>query len=73
MESSLEVLFPSMQPNLDVAEADVWERLHVDREYFKDQSKLMLEESSCWIEAFSAGNRTSGTVKVNLSQIFANF
>ena len=54
-------------------EADVWERLHMDWGYFKDQGNILLtvDAGSGWIEAFPAGNRTSETVKVYLSQIFA--
>ena len=56
-------------------EAEVWERLHMDWGYVKDQgnSLLVVDAGSGWIEAFPAGNRTSQTVKVHLSQIFARF
>ena len=54
-------------------EADVWERLHMDWGYVKDQGNILVivDAGSCWIEAFPAGNRTSETVKIYLSQIFA--
>ena len=56
-------------------EAEVWERLHVDLGYVKDQGNILVivHAGSGWIEAFPAGNRTSQTVKVCLSQIFAIF
>ena len=56
-------------------EADVWERLHMDWGYVKDQSNILVivDAGSGWIEAFPAGNRTSETVKIYLSQIFARF
>ena len=56
-------------------EAEVWERLHIDWGYVKDQSNIfvIVDAGSGWIEAFPAGNRTSQTVKVLLSQIFARF
>ena len=54
-------------------EADVWERLHMDWGYVKDQRNILVivDAGSGWIEAFPAGNRTSETVKIYLSQIFA--
>ena len=56
-------------------EADVWERLHMDWCYVKDQGNILVivDAVSGWIEAFPAGNRTSETVKIYLSQIFARF
>ena len=57
-------------------EANVWERLHMDWGYVKDQGNNLLvivDAGSGWIEAFPAGNRTSETVKIYLSQIFARF
>ena len=56
-------------------EAEVWERLHMDWGYVKDQGNILVivNAGSGWIEAFPAGNRTSQTVKVYLSQIFARF
>ena len=56
-------------------EAEVWERLHMDWGYVKDQGNILVivDAGSGWIEAFPAGNRTSQTVKVYLSQIFARF
>ena len=56
-------------------EAEVWERLHMDWGYVKDQGNIlvMVDEGSGWIEAFPAGNGTSQTVMVHLSQIFARF
>ena len=56
-------------------EAEVWERLHMDWGYDKDQGIILVivDAGSGWIEAFPAGNRTSQTVKVHLSQIFARF
>ena len=56
-------------------EADVWERLHMDWAYFKDQGKIIgiIDAVSGWLEAFPAENRTSETVKVYLHQIFARF
>ena len=55
--------------------AEVWERLHMDWGYVKDQGNILVivNAGSGWIEAFPAGNRTSQTVKVFLSQIFARF
>ena len=42
-------------------EADVWERLHVNWGYLKDQGNIVtvFEAGSGWIEAFPAQNRTS--------------
>ena len=56
-------------------EADVWERLHMDWGYVEDQGNILVivDAGSGWIEAFPAGNRTSETVKIYLSQIFARF
>ena len=56
-------------------EADVWERLHMDWGYVKDQGNILVivVAGSGWIEAFPAGNRTSETVKIYFSQIFARF
>ena len=56
-------------------EAGVWERLHMDWGYVKDQGNILVivDAGSGWIEAFPAGNRTSETVKIYLSQIFARF
>ena len=56
-------------------EAEVWERLHMDWGYVEDQGNILVivDVGSGWIEAFPAGNRTSQTVKVYLSQIFARF
>ena len=55
--------------------ADVWERLHMDWGYVKDQGNILVivDAGSGWIEAFPAGNRTSETVKIYLSQIVARF
>ena len=51
---------------------DVWERLHMDGGYVKDQGNILVivDAGSDWIEAFPAGNRASETVKIYLSQIF---
>ena len=51
--------------------ADVWERLHMDWGYVKDQGHILVivDAGSGWIEAFPAVNRTSETVKIYLSQI----
>ena len=56
-------------------EAEVWERLHMDWGYVKDQGNILVivDAASGWIEVFPAGNRTSQTVKVYFSQIFARF
>ena len=56
-------------------EAEVWERLHMDWGYVKDQGNILVivDAGSGWIEAFSAGNRSSQTEKVYLSQIIARF
>ena len=56
-------------------EADVWERLHMDWGYVKNHANIlvMVDADSGCIEAFPAGNRTSETDKVYLSQIFARF
>ena len=53
-------------------EADVWENLHMDWGYLKDQDKILitLDAGFGWIEAFPAGNRTLETVKIYHSQIF---
>ena len=47
----------------------------MDWGYVKDQGKIsvIVDAGSGWIEAFAAGNRTSETVKIYLSQIFARF
>ena len=54
-------------------EADVSERLHMDWGYVKDQGNILVivDVGSGWIEAFPAGNKTSETVKIYLSPIFA--
>ena len=56
-------------------QAEVRELLHMDRGYVKDQGNILVivDAGSGWIETFSAGSRTSETVKVYLSQIFAWF
>ena len=56
-------------------EAVVWERLHMDWGFVKDQGNILVtvDAGSGWIEAFPAGNKTSETVKICLSQIFARF
>ena len=56
-------------------EADVWERLHMDWGYVKDQSHILVivDAGSGWMEVFPAGNRKSETVKSYLNQIFARF
>ena len=47
----------------------------MDWDYVKDQGNILVivDAGSGWIEAFPAGNRTSETVKIYLSQIFARF
>ena len=52
-----------------------WERLHMELGYAKDRGNILVivDASSGWIEAFPAGNRTSETVKLYLSQIVARF
>ena len=47
----------------------------MDWGYVNDQGKILVivDAGSGWIEDFPAGNRTSQTVKVYLSQIFAKF
>ena len=56
-------------------EADFWEQFHMDWGYANDQGNILVivDAGSGWIEAFPAGNRTSETVKIYLSQIFARF
>ena len=56
-------------------EDEVWERLHMDCGYVKDQGNILaiIDAGSGWIEAFPEGNRTSQAGKVYLSQIFARF
>ena len=56
-------------------EAEFWEKIHMDWGYVKDQGNIfvIVDAGSGWIEAFPAGNRTSQTVKVHLSQLFARF
>ena len=56
-------------------EAEFWERLHMDWGYVKDQGNILVivDAGSGSIEYFPAGNRTSQTVKVSLSQVFASF
>ena len=56
-------------------EADVWERLHVDLDYVKDQDKILVtvNAGSSLIEAFPTGNRSSETLNVYLNKIFATF
>ena len=56
-------------------EADIWERLHMDWGYVKNQGNILVivDAGSVWIEAFPAGNRTSQTVKAfesNLCKIW---
>ena len=56
---------PSLRKTVSIGpEAEIRERLHMDWGYVKDQSNILVIE---------AGNRTSQTVKVQLSQIFARF
>ena len=67
---------PSLEQTVSTwPEVEVWERLRMDWGYVKDQSNILVivDAGSGWIEAFAAGNRTSQTVKVQLSQIFARF
>ena len=67
---------PSLEKTVSTwPEAEVWERLHMDWRYVKDQSNILLivDAGSVWIEDFPVGNRTSKTVKLHLSQIFARF
>ena len=47
----------------------------MDWGYVKDQGNILVivDAGSGWIEAFPVGNRTSETVKIYLSQIFASF
>ena len=47
----------------------------MDWGYVNDQSNILVTvyAGSGWIETFPAGNRTSQTVKVHWSQIFARF
>ena len=47
----------------------------MDWGFAKDHGNILVivDAGSGWIEAFPAGNRTSQTVKVQLSQIFARF
>ena len=47
----------------------------MDWGYVKDQGNILviIDAGSGWIEAFPVGNRTSETVKIYLSQIFASF
>ena len=54
-------------------EAHVWDRLYINWGYVKDQGNtlVIVDLGSDWKEAFPAGNRTSETVKIYLSQIFA--
>ena len=56
-------------------EADVWERLLIDWVYVQEEGNILVtvDAGSVWIEAFPEGNRTSETVKIYLSQIFARF
>ena len=56
-------------------EADVWERLHMNWGYVKGKGNTLVvaDAGSGWIEAFPARNRTSETVNIYLSQIFARF
>ena len=56
-------------------EVGVWERLHVDWDYVKDHDNILVivMAGSGLIEDFTAGNRSSETVKVYLNQIFATF
>ena len=50
-------------------EADVWERLHMDWGYVKDQGSILeiVYAGSGCMEAFPTGNKTSETVNVYLS------
>ena len=47
----------------------------MDWGYVQDQDNFLVivEAGSRWMEAFSGGNRTSQTLKLYLSQIFARF
>ena len=56
-------------------EAEVWERVHIDWGYVKDQGNILVivDAGSGWTEAFPTGNRTPQTVKVHLLKIFARF
>ena len=50
-------------------------RLPMEWGYVMDQGNILVivDVGSGWTESFPAGNRTSKTVKVYLSQIFAMF
>ena len=66
---------PSLRQTVSTwPKADVWERLHKDWGYVKDQGNILVivDAGSDWIEVFPAKNRTSETVKVYLIQIFEN-
>ena len=56
-------------------DAGVWERLHIDWTFVRDQGNIFViaDAGSDRIEDFLAGKRTSETVKVYLTQIFARF
>ena len=45
-------------------ETDVWERLHMDWGYLKDQDDILVfvDAGFSWIKDFTAENRTSETV-----------
>ena len=67
---------PSLGKTVSVRpEANVWERLYMDWGCVKDQSNIsvIVDAGSGWIEAFPAGNLTTESVKVYLSQIFTRF
>ena len=61
---------PSLGKTVSRPEAEVWERLHMDWGYVKDQGNVFV---IVLFLAFHARNRTSETLKVYLSQIFARF
>ena len=50
-----------------------WERLHVDWGDVKDQANIqvIVDAGTGWVDVFHLGNRTSETVKIYLSQVFA--
>ena len=54
------------------SEADVWELLHTDWGYVKDQGNILviLDGGFGWLEAFAMGNRTSEISESNVCKIW---
>ena len=72
--NNCQMIRPSLGKTVStLPEAEVWQRPHVYSGYAKDRGNILVivDVGSGWIEVFLAGNSTSETVKLYLSQIFS--